>query len=63
MVKILGQVHVFGTRKRGNRTLHLAYKNLAFTKFHTDPMTKKKERELAEPSTITLLILQQFFQF
>lgn len=56
MVKILEQVHVCSTRKRGNRTLHLVYENITSTKFHTAPMTKKRERELAEPSTITLLI-------
>lgn len=56
MIKILKQVHFFSTRRRGNRTLHLAHENLAFTKLHIDPMTKKRERELAETSTITLVI-------
>lgn len=54
VIKILKQVHFFSTRRKENRTLHLAHENLAFTKLHIDPMTKK--RESAETSTITLII-------
>jgi len=47
MRKILKQVHIFSTRRRGNRTLYLTHANLAFTRLHADPMTKKKGKGIS----------------